>query len=82
MIDSNHASKGNRKIALSWHRDSILRPSERMSTILPQDHSVLADSHTLFKHSTIPYNDIIACYLEPGHRVYDPLSMSHLQKKC
>ena len=30
------------KIALSWRRDSILRPSERMSCILPQDHGVLA----------------------------------------
>ena len=26
----------------SWRQDSISRPSERMSTILPQDHGVLA----------------------------------------
>ena len=26
----------------SWQRDSILRPSERMLSILPQDHGVLA----------------------------------------
>ena len=37
------------KIASSWRRDSILRPSERMHRrkklcILPQDHGVLADS--------------------------------------
>ena len=28
--------------ASSWRRDSILRPSERMLCILPQDHGVLA----------------------------------------
>ena len=27
---------------LSWQRDSILRPSEKMTCILPQDHGVLA----------------------------------------
>ena len=31
----------------SWRRDSILRPSERMSYILPQDHGVLADFECL-----------------------------------
>ena len=29
-------------IASSWRPDSILRPSERMPTILPQEHGVLA----------------------------------------
>ena len=29
-------------VCQSWRRDSILRPSERMLSILPQDHGVLA----------------------------------------
>ena len=37
----------------SWQRDSILRPSERMACILPQDHGVLAGS-IIFGFSDIP----------------------------
>ena len=36
-------------ILLSWRRGSILHPSERMSSILPQDHGVLANIVFLYK---------------------------------
>ena len=39
----------------SWRRDSILRPSERMSTILPQDHGVLAITSKFVRLDIVVY---------------------------